>query len=239
MAGFFNLKDRATSISNDLVYDLLKILILVGGGGMITWLAAHSAYVTGRPLYQSLTIGVVLFLLLALILYLISLAVAHFRKPKPISDREAWLNAIAANDKTEINKAIRVLAGHVGWSDDILSPFANFAFDVLNLSVYPISISRVEGFVTYDDSKLTGEITISVKIVNLQPRAMASFEIRQELAKAEGVLIRKHSDDQYRYAWFGFEHLLIYAQGGDGFEDVGAKPLRFPFSGIGLDQKWL
>lgn len=89
MAGFFNLKDRSTSLADKLI----AAAVIHGIGIMISGVAAFSAYWNGKPLYQAILLGSGVFFLFAAAVNFISHAVKRLQKAPEIlpSPHLIWL----------------------------------------------------------------------------------------------------------------------------------------------------
>jgi hypothetical protein len=217
------LKDRLNSITDNIIANL----VVAGGGVLIAFLVARSAFIEGLPLYRIIIWGLAALALFALAANYISITLIRHAKDRRES-KDKWLHEIAETDRKEINSMVRVLEIlRKDYNYKSATPFIEFSIQIFNGSIYPISIEhKVSGFIAYGKRRLTGEIAMSAKWVAGEiPRGWTAFLVlNQGLTQDEASFLA--TDPNAHSNYFEFEHLVINIMGGVHFDNVRPMPIK-------------
>ncbi|MGB9181826.1 MAG: hypothetical protein WCB68_21525 [Pyrinomonadaceae bacterium] len=212
------LKEHSKPIAQGVVGGLISALLLYGGAVVIGWYSAHSAYISGKPLYWAISLGVLTFLAVAVGINFISLAIARHRSPK--SERgeqlsvtnncpDKWLHDIADKQEKEIHWRIEVLGLQVSRHEFMRdSPYIEFNFTVENGSLYPVCLCSLGGSIYFQNRLLNGKLRwTDSSPKNIPPLEMLPFvELHQELSKEDVISILNNLGENTS---FNFSHLEV------------------------------
>lgn len=227
MAKFFNFRDRATAL-----VDALVATVLLGGGSVISWFAVQSAHLTGRPLYQSIGIGVATLLAIVLIGALVALTAILFQKivgrrdPKAHECADGWLHTTAVIQATSIPSFVRITkCGYGKFEFFRTDPYVEFVFFSDNRSLYDIALcDDLGGSISFLKREFSGPLRwIDTPV--LRHGDAGSFTVRQILTSEDVIHLLNGSSPA---ASFDFRRLKIKGEGNGAFkEKVQPQDLRF------------
>ncbi|MDT5156477.1 MAG: hypothetical protein QOH51_834 [Acidobacteriota bacterium] len=179
-----------------LFWGVLTLVVSV-----LTWLTAQSAYFNGIPLYIAIPAGAAVFFIFAFALYLISVAVARFRKPNNTNETasnteptnvidecsDRWLHELADNDRRFIDNFVTLLTCEIGRHDLVHELYVEFKFTILNASVYAVEINDdVKGDVYLNTRLLSKDLKMAKDSIRyFRHGESGSFMIRQWLSSEE------------------------------------------------------
>lgn len=148
------------------------------------------------------------------------------------------LQEIATEDRQQINRMVVVRECDLAFAPNASTPYVKFTLTISNYSLYPITIDRkIEGEVWYAHRQLNGKKTVSTKwtLENIQRGFATRFEFSVSLSPEDAEFIVNDLNPQNSF--FSFEQLSITVRGGDGFDDIPPKPIRFGFRGVNLQKR--
>lgn len=214
---------------------------------MIAWYSAHSFQLAGLAPRWAILIGVAVFLVVAISVNLLSLAIVRYHRPvtgvreePTLSDdpttqpqdvsierANARLLEIAESDKRNIQNALSVGEPEIHYELLKEVPFVDFTFRVFNGSVYSISLdTQVDGYISFRKQQLLGFMQIVRSFKNLAHGYSGEFTVRQQLSRLEAEFISNAHEPDADY--FYLQQLKVKINGGDYCSEVESKRLNLP-----------
>jgi hypothetical protein len=151
-----------------------------------------------------------------------------------------WLRLVAEQDQNEIERMIHTWNPTIdGYDFKSPSPWIQFVFWIFNGSIYTVAIEdAVEGFVTYGDRKLQGQVTRDSRwnIGQLYRGWTARVKFQLWLAQEDAEFLNAEfqREDSNPPTTFQFHNLEILVSSD---ANVVPRPLTFHFGGVSKNQR--
>lgn len=150
-------------------------------------------------------------LILAALIHLLAAYMSRRKLKRQVAQLEAdlkkkeignsWLQSIAYLEANNIQVAVRVLDCTLMYKDmDSESPYVNFNFHILNMSVYSVRIEKeVQGWIDFSGRRLGGHVKRTDQNGDVPHRQSGYVVVSQWLSKEEVAALTTSGNRCYRY----------------------------------------
>lgn len=209
MSGIFKAVGRwfGQTVAGGIIEGFAFVAVVSIGLSLWSWLK-------GATFEQAALLGLFAIVLLALALYLVSLAVVKFRQGQPSAEQDrlsittnaqvcpdTWLHELADAQSSEIRAWVRLEPANCRLETSDLfraKPYIDFRIVVCNFSVFKVSLTQLHGVIDYDGRPLSGDVHwVDNGITKLPPGERADAVIRLSLDDPADVLRLRNVDNTF------------------------------------------
>lgn len=189
------------------------------------------SWLKGATFEQAALLGLFAIVLLALALYLVSLAVFKFHERQPSTEQDrlsittnaqvcpvTWLHEIAKDEAETIYRFVLITECHFGKHELLRSdhPYIEFFLYIENRSVYDVTLADLTGSISFDQRELVEPLRwLGRPPLVLTHGNIGSFTFRQSLTQDDAVHILSGEAEDLRFDFSRLEVKVL------GYEDFG------------------